>query len=117
MRRPSGNWAIQEDSRRLLLQEGEAMADPRISPLPQSLTAGEKLRRRRQDLGLTMREIHLASLKIGAAQDSAEFIVSIGRLSDIETKCVVPNIYRVHSLARIYRMELSEILAWYGVGP
>jgi hypothetical protein len=64
-----------------------------------------------------MRETHLASLQIAADRHhNEEFILSISRLSEIETKCAVPSIYRIHSLARIYRLELTEILAWYGVG-
>jgi len=37
------------------------------------------------------------------------------RLSDIETKGVVPSIYRLYSLSVIYRKDAREILTWYGV--
>ena len=92
------------------------MANPRLSPLPQVFTAGEKLKRRRRELRLTMRDAYIASLKIAADEHNEEFVIAISRLSDIETKCAVPNIYRVHSLAHIYKIEVREILAWYGVG-
>ena len=36
-------------------------------------------------------------------------------MSDIETKGLVPSIFRLYSLSIIYRCDLREILAWYGI--
>jgi len=41
--------------------------------------------------------------------------MSPSRLSDIETKGILPNIYRLYSLSVIYRRDLREMLAWYGI--
>jgi len=44
-----------------------------------------------------------------------EFSIPPSRLSDIETKGVLPSIFRLYTLAVIYRRDLRELLAWYGV--
>src|SRR5262249_13712041 len=44
-----------------------------------------------------------------------EFSVPPSRLSDIETKGILPSIYRLYTLSVIYRRDLRELLAWYGV--
>jgi transcriptional regulator with XRE-family HTH domain len=79
------------------------------------LEAGVNLRISRERLGLTMREVECASARIAAKHGNEEFSVSPSRLSDIETKGLVPNIFRLYSLAIIYRRDLREILSWYGV--
>ena len=62
-----------------------------------------------------MREVENASARIAERRGSEEFLIAPSRLSDIETKGVVPSIYRVYSMAVIYRLDLREILGWYGV--
>jgi transcriptional regulator with XRE-family HTH domain len=79
------------------------------------LAAGLNLRGLRERLGLTMREVESASVRIAEKHGNDEFTVSPSRLSDIETKGLVPSIFRLYSLAIIYRSDLREILAWYGV--
>ncbi len=41
--------------------------------------------------------------------------MQLSRLSDIENKGTVPSIFRLYSLCTIYRLELSEVMGWYGV--
>ena len=79
------------------------------------LAAGLNLRGLRERLGLTMREVESASARIAERHGNEEFAVSPSRLSDIETKGLVPSIFRLYSLAIIYRCDLREILAWYGI--
>jgi transcriptional regulator with XRE-family HTH domain len=43
--------------------------------------------------------------------------VSLSRLSDIETKEIVPSIFKLYGLAATYRVDLLEILKLYGVDP
>jgi transcriptional regulator with XRE-family HTH domain len=76
---------------------------------------GQKLRVLREKLGLTMRDIETASERIARKRDNEEYLVPISRLSDFETKGVVPSIYRLYSLAVIYRRDLRELLLWYDV--
>lgn len=79
------------------------------------LAAGVNLRGLRERLGLTMREVESASVRIAERHGNDEFSVSPSRLSDIETKGLVPSIFRLYSLAIIYRCDLRELLAWYGI--
>ena len=54
-------------------------------------------------------------MRIAERHGNDEFQISPSRLSDIETKGLVPSAYRFYSLAVIYRLELTEILSWYGI--
>jgi transcriptional regulator with XRE-family HTH domain len=77
--------------------------------------AGQNLRGVRERLGLTMRDVESASARIAQRHDNEEFLIGPSRLSDIETKGIVPSIYRIYALSIIYRRDLHEILRWYGV--
>jgi transcriptional regulator with XRE-family HTH domain len=79
------------------------------------LAAGLNLRGLRERLGLTMREVESAGSLIAERHGNDEFGVCPSRLSDIETKGLVPSIFRLYSLSIIYRCDLREILAWYGI--
>ncbi len=76
---------------------------------------GHKLRCLREQAGLTMRDVEAASIVVAAKHGNDEFVIPLSRLFDIETKAITPNIYRVFSLAVIYRVEVKTILSWYGV--
>jgi transcriptional regulator with XRE-family HTH domain len=79
------------------------------------LASGVNLRTLRERLGLTMRDVEIASTRIAERRRSDEFVVNPSRLSDIENKGLVPSIYRLYSLAVIYRRDLGEILSYYGL--
>jgi hypothetical protein len=36
-------------------------------------------------------------------------------LADIENKGTIPSIYRLYSLCAIYRVDMDELLSWYGI--
>jgi transcriptional regulator with XRE-family HTH domain len=79
------------------------------------ITGGQNLRILREKLGLTMRDIETASERIARRRNNEEYLIPISRLSDFETKGVIPSIYRLYSLAVIYRQDFRELLAWYGI--
>ena len=80
------------------------------------VTGGQKLRVLREKLGLTMRDIETASRRIARKRNNnEEYLIPISRVSDFETKGVIPSIYRLYSLAVIYRRDLRELLLWYDV--
>lgn len=79
------------------------------------VSGGQNLRILREKLGLTMRDIETASERIAQKHANEEYLIPISRLSDFETKGVIPSIYRLYSLAVIYRRDLCELLMWYGV--
>jgi transcriptional regulator with XRE-family HTH domain len=77
--------------------------------------AGEKLRRARERLKLTYRSVVQASQEIAKRRGSPEFSISLSRLADIENGGRVPTIYRLYTLCSIYRLDLHEVMRWYGV--
>ncbi len=79
--------------------------------------AGIKLKQVREELGLRYREVEEASSIIAQRNHNPEFIVSLSRLSDIENKGTLPTLYRLYTLCAIYRLDLFEVLHWYGVEP
>jgi transcriptional regulator with XRE-family HTH domain len=79
------------------------------------MTAGSALRIMREKLGLTMRDVETASEKLARKRGNVGYFVPISRLCDIETKGVIPSIYRLYSLAIIYRGDFLDMLRLYGI--
>ena len=79
------------------------------------LPAGQRLRGLREKLGLTIRDVEGASARIAARHGNEDFAISPSRLSDIETKGILHNIYRLYSLSLNFRRDFRELLAWYGI--
>jgi transcriptional regulator with XRE-family HTH domain len=83
-----------------------------------SRAAGQRLRRVRERLKLRYRDVFEASVQVAAAhEDNAEFVIRLSRLADIENRGIVPSIYRLYSLCTVYRLDLHEVLGWYGMQP
>ena len=76
---------------------------------------GRKLRNVREELGLTLRDVHAASLRLAGRYKNRRLAISPGRLSMIETKNEVPSIFRLYALANIYRRDVKELLTFYGL--
>ena len=76
---------------------------------------GQRLKRIRERLNLRYRDVEEASIRISERQKNDEFIIQLSRLSDIENRGTVPSIFRLYSLCTIYRLDVSEVLEWYGV--
>jgi transcriptional regulator with XRE-family HTH domain len=76
---------------------------------------GQRLRALREVLGYRMRDVELASARIAQRFENDEFAIPPSRLSDIETKGVIPNIFRLYSFAAIYRRDYRELLSFYGL--
>ncbi len=95
-----------------------AFAPLRPDPPPQVSImeeAGRKLKRARERLKLRFRDVEEASAQIAVRRRNDEFIVALSRLADIENKGTMPSIYRLYSLCAIYRLDVAEVLSWYGV--
>jgi transcriptional regulator with XRE-family HTH domain len=90
----------------------EALATKQIAV---ASNGGQRLRALREVLGYTMRDVEGASLQIARRLGSDEYAIPPSRLSDIETKGVVPSIFRIYSMAAVYRRNYRELLSWYGV--
>jgi len=72
--------------------------------------AGQKLKRVRESLNLRYRDVEEASFQIAERYKNDEYAIVLSRLSDIENKGAVPSIYRIYSLAAIYRLDYHEVL-------
>lgn len=79
------------------------------------MPAGMFLRKIRDSLGLTMRDVENASAIIAEQHGSQEYLIPPSRLSDIETKGVVPSVFRFYCLAAIYHRPARELLQLYGI--
>ncbi len=79
------------------------------------MSAGQKLRAAREKLGLTIRDVETASARLAEKYKNEDYNIPLSRLSDVETKGVVPSIYRLYSLSVIYRLSYEELLSWFGV--
>ena len=77
--------------------------------------AGQQLRQLRERLGLTLRDVEAASSEIAARHQNQEYFIPFSRLSEIEAKGTLPSIYRIYSLAAIYRCDHRTIFSWYEV--
>lgn len=78
-------------------------------------SGGQNLRALREQLGLTMRDVESASERIAEKHGNDEYAIPPSRLSDIETKGVVPSIFRLYALAVIYRRDPRDLLSWFGI--
>jgi len=73
------------------------------------------LRALRLVLGLSLRDVHQASIALSKRLRNSEFLLPASRLHEFETRSVVPSIHRLYTLASIYGYEITELLGWYGI--
>ncbi len=80
-----------------------------------AVRAGQKLRQIRERLNLTLRQVEQASLEIADAERNSEYVVSVGRLNQIENDGSLPSIYKLYSLAVVYKLSIEDALGSYGI--
>src|SRR5207248_9149649 len=66
-------------------------------------------------MGLTLRDVENAAGQLARQHGNEEFQINLSRLNDLESKGGIPSLYRLYSLAVIYRLDLLQLLSWYGV--
>lgn len=95
----------------------EITLPPRSGGLGKHITedAGQKLRRARERLSLRVRDVEHASQQIADKYQNDEFVVLINRISEIENRGLVPNIFKLYSLCAIYRLDFQEVLEWFDI--
>ncbi len=76
---------------------------------------GPALRSIRQNLGLSMRDVHAASLKIAKRHNDHRFVTAPSRLHAIEAKNASPSLWRLYTLAVVYGRTVDELLSLYGI--
>lgn len=77
--------------------------------------AGQKLRRVRERLKLTYRDVEQATQRIAQVHGNYEYSVGLSRLADIENRGTLPSLFRLYSLCAVYRIQFEKALEWYGV--
>lgn len=80
-----------------------------------SFEAGKRLRAKREQRRLSIRDVERFSLQIAADKKDPAFFVSHNWVSDLETGRSKPRLAKFHSLSLIYRCDISEILALFGL--
>ncbi len=91
---------------------GQSTSTPQATP---AALAGQRLRQVRERLNLTLRAVEEASLEIAGAEHNSDYVVSAGRLNQIENDGSLPSIYKLCSIATIYQMGIEEVLELYGI--
>jgi transcriptional regulator with XRE-family HTH domain len=74
------------------------------------LTSGGKLRRLRNSLGITTREVEELSRRLAVQEQNEEYYVSNAWLTQIENKNSIPSVYKLFSISLIYRISFSDLL-------
>jgi hypothetical protein len=62
-----------------------------------------------------MRDVYELSKEIADVQRNSAFLIPPSRLSEIETKGVLPNVYRFYTLSFAYEISLDKLLRFYGL--
>jgi transcriptional regulator with XRE-family HTH domain len=75
--------------------------------------AGDQLRRLRIQLGITARAVEQMSRQIALEHGNDEFIISHGRIIQVENNESTPSIYKLCSLSVIYGVSLNELVSMF----
>jgi transcriptional regulator with XRE-family HTH domain len=79
--------------------------------------AGANLKKIRERLGLSVREVARRSQLIVAERQNRDFSLSRAWINDIEKGRFAPGIFKIVSLSVIYQMTIAEVHALYGIKP
>ena len=79
-------------------------------------SAGRKLRRVREELGLSLTQVTKETEWIAKRFHSRYLLVWQGTLSNIEAGTHIPNVYQFYALSLTYRRSLSDLVSFYCLG-
>ena len=84
------------------------------SPSPD---AGKRLRAARLRACLSTRQVERLSHEIARKENNRDCCISHGWLTQVENGVFCPgNIYKLYTLARIYKLKPNEVLSFFGLG-
>ncbi len=84
------------------------------SPSPD---AGKRLRAARLRARLSTRQVERLSHEIAQKENNRDCCISHGWLTQVENGVFCPgNIYKLYTLARIYKLKANEVLSFFGLG-
>jgi transcriptional regulator with XRE-family HTH domain len=78
--------------------------------------AGRRLRAARLRARLSTRDVERLSHEIAKKENSRDCCISHGWLTQVENGVFRPGIYKLYTLARIYKLKPDEVLAFFGLG-
>ena len=93
---------------------GMGKSGPAMESNGQSETAGLRLKRIRESLGLTLREVETRSRRLARKKQNADYIISRGWLNNIENGTYQPSLCKLYSLGAIYHVHLSSVFSFFG---
>lgn len=76
---------------------------------------GHGLRKIREQSRLTLKEVEKKSRRIAKSRRNTEYLITAGRLSQVEGSNSLPSLYKVASLSEIYQISLADLLGIYGI--
>jgi transcriptional regulator with XRE-family HTH domain len=79
------------------------------------VAAGQQLKFLRNRCNITVREVEQASRRIAEAKADRRYQISNGWLAQLENGVSEPSIFKFFTLAATYRVQLSQLLRFYGV--
>ncbi len=77
--------------------------------------AGQRLKRLRERLGLTLRQVESLSRKLACDKQNNDYLVSRGWLNNVENGAFTPSIYKIYTLSVIYHDSWTNILSFFGL--
>jgi len=81
----------------------------------QSEKAGIRLKRLRERLGMTLREVEAHSRRLAEQKQNQDFFISRGWLNNVENGSYTPSIYKLYSLSVMYQDSWSNVLSFFGL--
>ncbi len=77
--------------------------------------AGRSLAELRKARGLSMRDVDELSQQVANERRNRVFLIPPSRLSEIESRGVIPSIHRLYTLSIVYECTLKKLLGFYGL--
>ncbi len=91
---------------------GERMKDPMNNGIYQS---GHRLRQIREEHGLTLKDVEEQSQRLAEKTQIMDYLITAGRVSQVENNNSLPSVYRLATLSFIYKLPLTEMFHIYGI--
>ena len=85
-----------------------------MEPTPQSESVGLRLKRIRESLGLTLRQVQEQSRRLAEKKQNPDYFISRGWLNNIENGKYTPSACKQYSLGAIYNVHWSSIFSAFG---
>jgi transcriptional regulator with XRE-family HTH domain len=85
-----------------------------MEPSGESERAGIRLKRLRERLGLTLREVEAHSQRLADQKQNQDFFISRGWLNNIENGIYTPSVFKLYALGAIYHVHWSSIFSLFG---